>query len=707
MSAYKGKHILSLATFYTLILAFCLYGQYKNPQAMTEKPILIDREQTVLDIKKSQLVIVGENFTPNINIELSSKAGIIFGKEVNIQNSNTIIVNKVTKADVSDGVLNIKIRNSHSEVAEKLAVIPSSIASNPLTEADIRQIIGQGIAAAKQLKVSATFAVLDREGNILALYQMKGAAKTLVVRDIGKTGNSSSLQGLEGLGGAIFPGVIPSVASSISKAGTSAFFSSSGNAFSTRSVAFTIREHFPAFINNFPNNEFFGVQPSSLGCSDVKQPGLPLGISGDTGGVPIYKNGVLAGGLGVEINGEYNVALNRPIDLARNSDAQDELFFREGLEEIVSFAAQRGFEPNDQITADKILVEGIRLVYRRKFEIPVTKAVKLESAGSLLPIPFFSQNPKDVRIRTKVPTEFRDILFGDKIVRVVPRFFPFRSGKTLTESDVQQILLQAIEQSRRGALRRPIDVESQVNVVCTDVDGEVLGLISNIDAPIFGFDASVGKARSATLFSRLDANQVLRSANLGFYADNLFNEGLKLDGQFAFSSLSISFIHRPFFPHASSNSTLPGPLSKNSKVFSPFNNGFQTDFLLNGANNNPVYKVGNNDLSFVIGRSLINVLSGLDTNTDFKRKNFFCDPSNAMSNTKVLNNNIMISSGGIPLFKDNNLVGAIGVSGDTISSDEVIAVSGTKNFVTPAEKRIDKFLLRGVSVPFIGSKTQR
>lgn len=700
MATQKRKSFWALALCFGLILAISMTWGYKNPTANTSADPSIDREKTVLKSGKKQLVIVGENFESNMVIELANKKGVLTKGQANFQNSNTIIISGVTKTDFPDGVATIKLRNSKGvEIREQVAVIPSAIGPSPLTEADIRQIIGQGVAQAQKLGFAGTFTIVDREGNILAIYQMKGAAKNIVIRDLGKAG-----QGLEGIGGSAsaFPkATVPAIAATISKAGTGAFLSTFGNAFTTRTAAFIIREHIPPFITNMPSGPLFGVQVSSLGCSDIKQPGLPLGMSGDTGGVPIYKNGVPSGGLGVEINGEYNVALNRPVDLGRPVTPNDELFFREGIEELTAFAAVRGFEAPSEITADKILVNGLRLQYRRIFDIPVVNAVSLNGIGSFLAIPPLSTNPADVRIRTNVPSEFRDIMLRDRPVRVVPRFFPFKNGATLSSSEVEQVLFQAVREANRvrAAIRRPIESPAEVNITCLDINGTPLGIVSTPDAPIFGFDVSAEKGRAAILFSRKDADRLLNISGQSKYARNLLAEGLRMDGSFAFAARSVGFIHRPFFPDDIDGAPA-GPLSTSIDVFSPLNNGMQTDYLLQGANKNPNYQVGGVDLSFIIGRSIVNVLTGKDTDTNFKRANFFCDASNGKSGTNLFNSTTMIFTGSSPLYKSTGLVGAVGISGDGIDQDDIIGSYGSENFEAPPEMRVDRFFMRGIRIPF-------
>ncbi len=60
-------------------------------------------------------------------------------------------------------------------------------------------------------------------------------------------------------------------------------------------------------------------------------------------------------------------------------------------------------------------------------------------------------------------------------------------------------------------------------------------------------------------------------------------------------------------------------------------------------------------------------------------------------------------AGGLPLYKNGVLVGAIGVSGDGVDQDEAVAVAGAKGFEPPAAIRIDT--VTGGSVPYTATAT--
>jgi len=52
--------------------------------------------------------------------------------------------------------------------------------------------------------------------------------------------------------------------------------------------------------------------------------------------------------------------------------------------------------------------------------------------------------------------------------------------------------------------------------------------------------------------------------------------------------------------------------------------------------------------------------------------------------------------GGVPLYKDGKLIGAVGVSGDGVEEDENVAEAGSKGFEAPKPIRIDTVTSGGV-----------
>src|SRR5205807_460123 len=66
-----------------------------------------------------------------------------------------------------------------------------------------------------------------------------------------------------------------------------------------------------------------------------------------------------------------------------------------------------------------------------------------------------------------------------------------------------------------------------------------------------------------------------------------------------------------------------------------------------------------------------------------------------------LPNGIQIFPGSVPLYKNGVLVGAIGISGDGVDQDDLIAAGGGAGFAPPVNIRSDQVLVRGVRLPFL------
>src|SRR5687767_9205089 len=234
-----------------------------------------------------------------------------------------------------------------------------SIPTNPITAGslspgEVQTIIAQAVSAAVALNRSVTVAVTDLEGNVLGVFSMTGAPSMVQIRGGGPLQTPNPITGLVTVG---LEGTrLPSHLAAISKAGTAALFSTSGNAFTTRTAGFIIQEHFPPGVNFRSGGPLYGVQYSSLPCSDIKIPGLPLGLSADPGGIPIYKNGIAQGGVGIEGDGIYGI----------DRDPAD---FDLPFEEVVALSAVRGFESPPLIRGDNILADGIRLAFTNATEV--------------------------------------------------------------------------------------------------------------------------------------------------------------------------------------------------------------------------------------------------------------------------------------------------------------------------------------------------
>lgn len=517
---------------------------------------------------------------------------------------------------------------------------------NGLTENEVRTIIAQAVSAAVGLNKKVTIVVTDHEGNVLGAFLMTGADGNSRV-----SGGGSG--GLEGF-------VAPSIFAAISKAGTASLFSSTGNAFTTRTASFIIQEHFPPGVDNRPGGPLYGVQFSSMSCSDVVTAGLPLGLSGDPGGIPLYKNGVAVGGIGVEGDGLYTVD-RVPTD-------NDQAF-----EEIIAVAGAQGFSAPAQIRGDNILIEGIRLPFTNIDNPPPATQIPFSNLPGVV-IPGYP-------IRAAQPSAFVPMTLNGVAGETDPRFFPPISGTALSAAEVQQILGQAVLTASltRAAIRQPIGSSARVSMAVVDVDGRVLGIFRQADAPVFGFDVSVQKARTSAFLARSDAGAQLRAAGFGSYVNRAAADGLQLNGAIAFTDRAIGFLHRPLFPDGI-NGTPAGPFSTELGAWSPFNVGLQLDISMPRITMAP---------------------AGCLKNTGVKKMSMIRMPICNCSQIQGLENGMQIFAGGVPLYRGNTLVGAIGISGDGIEQDDFISAGGANNFAPPAEIRSDRTFVRSVRLPFL------
>jgi Haem-degrading len=106
-----------------------------------------------------------------------------------------------------------------------------------LTVADVQQVIAQAVAEAQGRSVTATIAVVDRVGNVLAVYRM-GAAASRSVTITTSPGGATVSGGLESIRLPVAPAPVNiDHAAAIAKAVTGAYLSSEGNAFSSRTAS--------------------------------------------------------------------------------------------------------------------------------------------------------------------------------------------------------------------------------------------------------------------------------------------------------------------------------------------------------------------------------------------------------------------------------------------------------------------------------------
>jgi uncharacterized protein GlcG (DUF336 family) len=553
------------------------------------------------------------------------------------------------------------------------------LGTQSLSVAEVNDIIARAVQASISRGVQSTIAVTDRVGNVLAVYQMNNAAANATI--------TSGLAGADGNG--LDGSPVPSTLAAIAKAITGAYLSSTGNAFSTRTASQIVQEFFQPGERGQPSGPLYGVQFSQLPCSDLNvwlsqsasigPKRSPLGLSADPGGFPIYQEGRVVGGIGVisstdaGTNGIYG--LDRDI-LSNETD----------LDEEIAFAAiPDALRAPEQIRANRITANGQTFQFTNTTPA-VAGSASLAGTGNFVAVPGYKAAAGTVAgtsygtsqsgyVATTAPA-FSGLntftLITDPADNTAVRFPP-TAGSNLTQAEVQNILVEGmkIANRARAQIRIPLGAAAQVTVSVVDISGGVLGLVRSSDAPIFGTDVSVQKARSALAFSSPEALTDFTSIDGGTHAafanamDTFFTQRANvLDGSAAFSARAIGNVHRPYFPDGEEG-TPAGPLSSPLASWSPFNVGFQLNIVAT-------------KVFATLGVATRAVLGG---------DQFAPDPSQTcVDNTNIpagrqgrFANGLQIFPGGFPIYKGNTLVGAIGVSGDGVDQDDMVGYLGVIN----------------------------
>jgi uncharacterized protein GlcG (DUF336 family) len=557
-----------------------------------------------------------------------------------------------------------------------------------LSAGEVERILRQAVAEAEARAAPATIAVTDRVGNVLAVYQMTGAEDDLISVDAGRP-----IVDPGGLAGPAFNELLAdndlsiATAAAIAKAITGAYLSSGGNAFSTRTASQIVQENFNPGSTGLEGGPLFGVQISQLPCSDLSvrfetSPGAggtvdprigpkrsPLGFSADPGGLPLYQNGTLVGGIGVIADGVYG--LDRDI---RDRDRD--------LDELIAVAGSIGFAAPRDLRAERVAVDGRSLRLADGGDLRTSPsdadAVSLAVAGAFPDVIGYFNNGAPLAGtafgfgRSGIRPDPDDLFDNDRAFVLataggVNRFPPQAGSEgavALSAAEVTTLLTEAlgVALAARGQIRRPLGSHAEVTISVVDTTGQILGIVRTPDAPVFGTDVSLQKARSSMFFSNPAAAADLRSVApapipvraafrrpRGYVRDfRAFLGPNALSGEIAYGNRSIGNTARPFFPDGN-NGNVNGPLSAPFERWSPFGTGLQVDLV-----------AGN------LAQHLFFVL-GLDPN----------DTEAQCAGLSRLANGLQIFSGGVPIYRDDDvLVGGIGVSGDGIDQDDMIAFLG-------------------------------
>ena len=383
------------------------------------------------------------------------------------------------------------------------AFVASDVQTTPfgqLTASDVQTIINHAVTRAVTISPNSVIAVTDREGDVLGVW---------VMRD----GNATD----------------PEVATAVSKAGTAAYLSSNQNAFTSRTAGFIIQQHFPPGVINAAPGPLVGVGLSNLFFSDINKfrgPGSVIlfsptpgtdnvpgtnqpainrvfgsSLDGSPGGVPLYKNGQLVGGLGVTGDG-----IPAPIPGFR---AENPFIFIAGYDrdEDIALAGQHGYSPASAILATNVFINGLRLPYVNSSTVFSNVTVPRGNADFRYPI-LGSPAPFAYPVATLggVSGQIRQPIQSDPMPGTI------NGQPRLTAAEVTSILSRAAHETciTRAGIRLPIGVSMKAFITVVNnpnADGVapmVLGTFRTGEATLFSWDVAVQKARTVIYYSRRD-----------------------------------------------------------------------------------------------------------------------------------------------------------------------------------------------------------
>jgi uncharacterized protein GlcG (DUF336 family) len=410
--------------------------------------------------------------------------------------------------------------------------------------------------------------------------------------------------------------------------------------------------------------------PESYGyVSGILPDAQSRGVGTLPGGIPLYKNGILVGGIGVFFPGTtgYATAENSSLSSTYNPNLPD--LSEEA--EYMAYAAAGGSSgagypigtiggvapvPGFNLPFGQINLNGITLnIYGPGGGTGVAKLVAYgqlfgvgsSTAGKFLPV---TTGGADFLSGVPVPSGWL----------VVPH-----NGVGITAAQVKGIIVNGIDQASqtRSALRLPLGSTARMVFAVTDLDGNVVGLYRMPDAAVFSLGVAVAKARNVAYYD--DPTELQPIDELPGVAKGV-----------AFTNRTFRFLALPRYPSGAQSSP-PG-------YFSILNDGGAS--LTTGLNIGAPLPA--NDFQSVLGYDAFHP----DTN--------FHDPYNIANQTGVV---FFPGSSALyaPSGNSAEIIGGLGVSGDGVDEDDVVTSMAQVGFA-PMDGIVsaDDISFRGVNLPY-------
>lgn len=416
-----------------------------------------------------------------------------------------------------------------------------------LTADDVASIIG---TAAKALAArTMVIAVTDRGGNVLGVFR-KPEAPTSVVGNFGRAVDANDF--------------------AVSLARTGAYFSNDQAPLSSRTVRYISGIHFPPGIRNKPNAALYGIENTNRGCSfnAVFNPGKAIVPSRSLNGLPCTGFDTRGCGTGIA-TGKADTSDSQPF--AVNGGGVP--IFKDG--KLVGGIGVTGVDPlSGEFAAFVGSVPDGGQPGQRFGPRPAEPGV-IFLDGLALPFVQLAQPPGPGQFDGGYVVTPRDSPFGPAGVPDGYLIGPFGSPE-LSQAEVERIVNQSIDTANRAraAIRLPLGSRTRMMIAVADLRGALLALFRMPDATIFSIDVSVAKARNMSFFvgpnRSLDdlpgvpIGTAVTARTISFGGQPLFPAGIDDSGAGPFFPLFLNDVNKPC-----SQGSQPADVNASGIVFFP------------------------------------------------------------------------------------------------------------------------------------------
>ena len=364
--------------------------------------------------------------------------------------------------------------------------------------ADVQNIVS--VASQAVNDDTMIIAVVDRQGNVLAVFRKPNAPNT-AIGDYGLTVNANDL--------------------AVGLAHAAGLFSIDQAPLSTRSLRFLGEVHFPPGVMNTGDGDLYSIETSNSGCTLTNNylPGQALPPSTALGGGP---------GLGI-VTGKPDVMDSDPT--AVNPGGVP--IFKNNANGDTFMVGAVGVVASNLDVAEFVAFSG---AFSPGFGLAVPFPGEVNIGGVALPFVKNTTRPAGFTAGDATGTYFLGPLaspgpapFGDLIA---PTNGPIGG---LTAAQVTEILDagEATANVTRSAIRLPLGSRARMTIAVADLDGTLIGLRHQRDATIESIDVAVTLARNMVYYN---GPNVIPGDLPAFPAGT------------AISNNTTNFLAQPFFP---------------------------------------------------------------------------------------------------------------------------------------------------------------